>query len=85
MGGAMNIKDKEKKEKEQWLKAFGAHVRKIRLKKGFTGGELSRELMIDKSNLIRIEKGRVNTSIYLIRQICQVLEISLEEFFEGVK
>lgn len=80
----MAVKDKEKREKEQWLKTFGAHLKKVRLKKGFSGGELSRELMIDKSNLIRIEKGRVNTSIYLIRQICQVLNISLEEFFEGI-
>ncbi len=76
--------DSEKKEKQQWLKQFGAHVRKLRLKKGISGGELSRTLMIDKSNLIRIEKGRVNTSVYMIKQICDVLEISMKEFWKDL-
>lgn len=72
----------EKILKEQWLIQLGSHIRKQRLKKGVTGGQLARELLIDKSNLIRIEKGRVNTSVFTIKQICEVLGISLKEFWK---
>jgi ribosome-binding protein aMBF1 (putative translation factor) len=62
--------ESEKKEKQQWLKQFGAHVRKMRIKKGLTGGALSRDLNIDKSNLIRIEKGRVtNKSVKYLKYL----------------
>lgn len=72
----------EKNIKEQWLIQLGGHIRKQRLKKGMTGGQLARELLIDKSNLIRIEKGRVNTSVFTIKQICDVLGISMKEFWK---
>ena len=73
----------EKKLKELWLKELGAYIRKVRLEKGYTGAELARELFIDKPNLTRLEKGRVNPSIYILKQICDVLEITLDEFFQG--
>lgn len=78
----MTIKDKERKEKEQWLKAFGSHLRKTRLKKGVTGAELGRLLYMDKPNITRLEKGRVNPSLFLIKQICDALEMSIDEFFQ---
>lgn len=81
----MTIKEKEKREKEQWLKAFGDHLRKIRLKKGVTGAELGRLLYMDKPNITRLEKGRVNPSLFLIKQICDALDMSIEEFFRDVK
>jgi len=83
----MTSKEKEKlrKEKEVWLKAFGAHLKKIRIEKGLSGAEFARLLNIDQPNLTRLEKGRVNPSIYLIKQICEVLEISLNDFFSLIK
>jgi transcriptional regulator with XRE-family HTH domain len=39
---------------------------------------------MDKPNLLRIEKGRVNTSIYILNKIAEALGISLEELFKGL-
>ena len=81
----MTVKEKEKREKQMWLKSFGSHIRKMRIKKGISGAEFARLLFIDQPNLTRLEKGRVNPSIYLVKKICDVLEISFDEFFRNYK
>jgi putative transcriptional regulator len=81
----MTTKEKEKKEKQLWLKAFGAHVKKMRLKKDISGAELARLLFMDKPNITRLEKGRVNPSVYLVKQLCDVLHISVDDFFKEFK
>lgn len=81
----MTLKEKERKEKEVWLKAFGSHIKKMRIKKGVSGAEFARLLFIDQPNLTRLEKGRVNPSLYLIKKICDVLEISMDDFFKQYK
>jgi DNA-binding XRE family transcriptional regulator len=79
----MGIREQEKKSKEEWLKAFGNHVKKVRLTHGLTGAELARQLFMDKPNITRIEKGRVNPSVYLVQQICKVCGISIQEFWKS--
>ena len=81
----MTLKEKERREKELWLKSFGAHVKKMRIKKGISGAEFARLLFIDQPNLTRLEKGRVNPSLYVIKQICDVLDLNLDEFFRQFK
>jgi putative transcriptional regulator len=83
MSLCMISKESEKKLKALWLSHLGSYIKKVRLEKGYSGAELARELYIDKPNLTRLEKGRVNPSIYLLKQICDVLGITLEEFFGG--
>jgi len=78
----MTIREKERKEKEAWLKAFGSHIKKMRIKNGISGAEFARLLFIDQPNLTRLEKGRVNPSLYFIKKICDVLEINLEDLFK---
>lgn len=73
------------KEKEIFLKNIGEHIKRERLKKGISGAELSRMIFMDKPNLTRIEKGRVNPSLYVIKQICIALELPLAEFFKDFK
>lgn len=81
----MAIKDQEKKAKQVWLKALGIHIRKMRMKNGLTGAEMGRQLEMDTGNVSRLEKGRVNPSVYLLKQICEVCEISLEDFWKNFK
>ena len=80
----MTLKEKERKEKQLWLKAFGAHLKKMRVGKGLSGAEFARLLFIDQPNLTRLEKGRVNPSIYLIKKMCDGLDISMSEFFSNM-
>jgi DNA-binding XRE family transcriptional regulator len=42
-------------------------------------------LDMDQPNITRLEKGRVNPSIYLVKQICETLGVSIEELFERFK
>jgi putative transcriptional regulator len=78
----MSQKDKEKKQKEAWLKNFGKHLKYVRTQRGMTGVELAHRLRLDKQSISRIETGNVNPSIYLIQQICDVLDCELKDFFE---
>jgi transcriptional regulator with XRE-family HTH domain len=75
---------KEKKQKELFLKQFGDHLKKLRMEKGISGAELSRMLFMDKPNLTRLEKGRVNPSLYILKQISEALNISLDEMFRDL-
>ena len=78
----MSPKEKEKKAKEQFLKSFGAHIKQVRIEKGLSGADLAGMLLMDQPNLTRIEKGRVNVSIYFVKQVCNALEISFERMFK---
>ena len=81
----MNEAEKEKKEKEELLKRFGEHIVKIRLKKKMSGAELARRCFMDKPNITRLEKGRINPSLFYLKKICAGLEINLKELFRNFK
>jgi transcriptional regulator with XRE-family HTH domain len=65
-----------------FLKVFGQNVKKIRKDKGLTQEQLSNDLGMEISQISRIERGVVNTSILNITKIAQVLEIDIEELFK---
>ncbi len=75
---------KEKRLREEFQIEFGEHIKKVRISKGLSIGELAKQCYLDKPNLIRIEKGRINTSIYQIKKISDALELNLEQFFKGI-
>ncbi len=80
---AISLKEKEKRQKFQFVLALGRHIKATRLRKGISGAELARLLYMERSNISRLENGKVNPSIYLLKQICIVLEISLFDFWKG--
>ncbi len=41
--------------------------------------------IIEPANLFRIERGEVNPSIYLVKQICDFLEIDFSELYQKTK
>jgi transcriptional regulator with XRE-family HTH domain len=75
--------DKEKKERVKFSIELGNHIRKRRLAKKLSLAEFASLCDMDKPNYIRIEKGRVNASIYAINKIAQALELDLAEFLKG--
>lgn len=77
----MNKKDK--KIKDEFLMQFGQHLKEVRKAKGLSTAELARCCYMDKPNLVRIESGRVNTSIYQIKKLCEALELDFEQFFKN--
>ena len=50
----------EDKNKEEFIKQFGQHLKNIRKDKGLTGAEIARRCFIDKPNIHRLENGGIN-------------------------
>lgn len=68
--------------KQEFIENLGNNIRKLRTEKRVSIEKLSNKSGISYSQLIRIEKGRINTSIYQLYLIAQNLEVSIEEFLK---
>lgn len=71
-------------DSEKYLRCIGNRIIEIRTSKGFTQYKLAKNLMMEQSNLARIEKGETNPTIKTLLKICEVLEISLEELIKEI-
>lgn len=69
------------KEKELFI-AVGKNITKYRKLKGLTVQSLANECDIEKSNLIPIEKGRINTTLSSLNKIANALDIDVKKLFE---
>ena len=64
-----------------YLKVVGSNITRIRKKKGLTTKELGYLCDIEKSNLIPIEKGRINVTLSTLVKIATALEVDLKDLF----
>ena len=62
------------KRNEAFIKQFGEHVRKLRVEKGFSQEELAGRADLTLSQVGRIERGLLNTSLTMIYLIAKALE-----------
>lgn len=60
-----------------YLKKLGERIKQLRLEKGMRQVDLSEKIGIEDSALRRIESGRVNSSINMLRKIAKGLEIEI--------
>jgi XRE family transcriptional regulator, regulator of sulfur utilization len=65
--------------------AFGAAVRRLRLKKGLSQEELADRAKIDRTYASGIERARRNPSLKAIGRIADALEVSLTQLFREVE
>lgn len=65
-----------------FLIAFGKNLRKHRKLKGFTQEQLANDLGIEISQISRIERGVINTSIGNLNSIAKVLKIDIKDLFD---
>lgn len=63
------------------LISFGKNLRLTRLAKGFTQEQLANELGIEISQISRIERGVINTSITTLYSISKVLNVAISKLF----
>jgi len=66
---------------EAYLKAFGDHLRKLRKKQGMTMMELAFEADIEYSQVAKIERGLVNTTISTTLILAQSLKVKPPIYF----
>ncbi len=67
---------------EAGITAFGEHLRQLRLAKGFTQERLAYASDLELSQISRIERGIINTSISQVFQIAEALGVHPKELFD---
>ena len=71
-------------EKIEVSQLVGAKIRKIRLTKGFSIQNLAYEIGIEYTQLSRIERGKINTSIYQLFLISRALDVNFADIIQGL-
>lgn len=66
---------------EKYIKAFGGNLRRIRIEKKLSQEELGFKADLTLSQIGRIERGIINTSISTIYVLAKALEIEPFELF----
>ncbi|MCE2849199.1 MAG: helix-turn-helix domain-containing protein [Chitinophagaceae bacterium] len=72
----------EKKKEVSIL--VGNRIRNIRQKRGLTMEQLSYEVGIEYTQLSRIERGIINTSVFQLFMISRALKVDFEEIICGL-
>lgn len=73
-----------KKDEVNFLISLGKNISRIRKEKSVKQTELAYECDMEKSNIIRIEKGRTNPTALTLRKLSKALKISIKDFFEDL-
>lgn len=66
----------------KYLKKFGQNVKTIRISKGLTQQYLADSLNVEISQISRLERGILNTSIINIKNIAEALEVDAGDLFK---
>lgn len=61
---------------------LGKKIKKLRDDKNMTQLELGARIDKDFQAISRIEKGRINPSAYVIKQIASALEVTMNEIYD---
>jgi putative transcriptional regulator len=68
--------------KELLLKKIGQHIAAIREEKSISQAELARSCDKDPQSLNRLEKGRINPSVFYLYEISKELGVSLKDLVD---
>lgn len=71
-----------KKDKNFYRNAFGQHLRKVRKSKGITQEKLCELSGLALSQVGRIERGEINTSIEIVKIIADALSVEVYILFK---
>jgi len=69
-------------DKNLVLDKFGKRYKSLRVNNNFTQAELALQLNVEISQISRIERGLINTSVIMIYKTAEVLNIPPSEFFK---
>ena len=63
-------------------KKLGENIRRIRLAKDMTQGDLCRKLELDRSYMSNVESGKKNPTLSTITNIAKALGVSIDELLK---
>lgn len=70
------------KRNEKYLKAFGENLRKVRKEKHMTMMQLAYEADVEYSQIAKIERGLINTTISTVQALAEALNVSSADLFQ---
>ena len=59
----------------------GIHIQKLRETKGISQQDLAAKCNFEKSNMSRLEAGRVNPTLSTLEKVANALDVTLAELF----
>ena len=68
-------------ESEVYLKLFGQHIKKMRLKRNLSIQQVSHICSTSEKDLIQLENGQFDCPLVLLFNIAEVLNVELHELF----
>ena len=63
-------------------KKLGMNLKKIRIEKGMSQGDISRKLDMDRGYISSVESGKRNPTITTLEKFAKALEISIDELLK---
>lgn len=67
------------------VKKSGERIRQLRIRRGWTQGELAKTLNVDQGFLSRIESGKKGCSVDLLVQMAECFHVSLDLLILGAE
>jgi len=67
-----------KMKDDVYLKKLGQKILELRLSKGFSQEELAARLGTGHTQISRVERGEVNSTINMLRKIAREFDVSIE-------
>ncbi len=71
-------------EKKEIIQKLGGNIRQLRLEKNLSMEKVALESGMEYSQIRRIERGIINTTIFQIHRISKTLKIPIKEFFNDL-
>ena len=65
-----------------FVRAFGEHLRILRVRKGMTQHELADEADVSWSTIIRIDKGKIAATVDVLASVARALQMPLWELLK---
>ncbi len=61
---------------------FGENMKKIRLEKAMSQGDICRALNLDRAYISNVENGKQNLTISTMEKVAKVLEVSVDKLLK---
>ena len=66
----------------QISKKLGENIKRIRLKKRMSQGDICRTIDMDRSYMSAIEGGKVNVTLVILEKLANALDVSVDELLK---
>ena len=61
---------------------FGANMKKIRLEKGMSQGDICRALNLDRAYISNVENGKQNLTLSTMEKVAKVLKVGIDQLLK---